>query len=65
VKFPDARMISEMSYDKFISERIGVMDSTAATMCRDNGMLIRVFKLAPGNIKRALRGESIGTTVTG
>jgi uridylate kinase len=64
VKFPDASMISAMSYDRFISERIGVMDSTAATMCRDNGMPIRVFKLAPGNIKRALRGEAIGTTVT-
>ena len=65
VKFPDASMISAMSYDRFISERIGVMDSTAATMCRDNGMPIRVFKLAPGNIKRAVFGESIGTTVTG
>ncbi len=65
VKFPDASMISAMSYDRFISERIGVMDSTAATMCRDNGMPIRVFKLAPGNIKRAVFGEAIGTTVTG
>lgn len=65
VKYPDASMISAMSYDRFISERIGVMDSTAATMCRDNGMPIRVFKLAPGNIKRAVFGESIGTTVTG
>ncbi len=65
VKFPDASMVKAMSYDRFISERIGVMDSTAATMCRDNGMPIRVFKLAPGNITRAVLGESIGTTVTG
>jgi uridylate kinase len=65
VKFPDARMVSTMSYDRFISERIGVMDSTAATMCRDNGMPIRVFKLAPGNITRAVLGEAIGTTVGG
>ena len=64
-KFPDASMYSSMSYDRFISERIGVMDSTAATMCRDNGMRIRVFKLARGNIKRALLGEAIGTTVQG
>ena len=65
VKFPDASMVPSMTYERFISERIGVMDSTAATMCRDNGMLIRVFKLAAGNIKRAVLGEAIGTTVTG
>jgi len=53
-----------MSFDRFINDRIGVMDSTAATLCRDNHMPIRVFKLTtPGNIKRVVLGESIGTTV--
>ena len=61
----DAKMIETMTFDRFISERIRVMDSTAATLCRDNNMQIRVFKLSPGNIRRALFGEQIGTTVSG
>ena len=39
----DARMYDHMSFDKFINDRIGVMDATAATLCRDNNMPIRVF----------------------
>jgi uridylate kinase len=63
-KHPDATMYKSMTFDKFISERIAVMDSTAATLCRDNNMRIRVFKLTQrDNIKRAVLGEEIGTTV--
>jgi uridylate kinase len=66
VKFSDATMYSNMSFDRFINDRIGVMDSTAATLCRDNNMPIRVFKLTePGNIKRVVFGEPIGTIVEG
>ena len=66
VKNAGARMYDHMSFDKFINDRIGVMDATAATLCRDNNMPIRVFKLTtPGNIKRVVLGESIGTTVEG
>jgi uridylate kinase len=66
VKHPDAKMYDRMSFDRFINDRIGVMDSTAATLCRDNNMPIRVFKLTtPGNIKRVVFGELIGTTVEG
>jgi uridylate kinase len=66
VKHPDATMYNQMTFDKFINERIGVMDSTAATLCRDNNMQIRVFKLTtPGNIKRVIFGEPIGTVVEG
>ena len=66
VKFPDATMFTKMSFDKFINDRIGVMDATAATLCRDNNMPIRVFKLmTPSNIKRVVLGEQIGTTVEG
>ena len=64
VRFADAEMYREMTFDKFISERIAVMDSTAATLCRDNNMQIRVFKLTTrNNIKRPVFGEPIGTTV--
>jgi uridylate kinase len=64
VRFPDASMFSKMTFDRFIADRIGVMDSTAATLCRDNKMPIRVFKLTTrGNIKRVVLGETIGTIV--
>jgi uridylate kinase len=64
VRHPDARMIPQMSFDRFLAERIGVMDSTAVTLCRDNKMPIRVFKLTTrGNILRVCRGEDIGTIV--
>jgi uridylate kinase len=66
VKFTDATMYKNMTFDRFINDRIGVMDSTAATLCRDNNMPIRVFKLTePGNIKRVVLGEPIGTIVEG
>ena len=65
-KHPDATMYGRISFDRFINDRIGVMDATAATLCRDNHMPIRVFKLTtPGNIKRVVFGEQIGTTVEG
>jgi uridylate kinase len=63
-RHPDASMFTKMSFDKFLAERIGVMDSTAATLCRDNNVSIRVFKLMTrGNIKRVVFGEAIGTIV--
>lgn len=59
-----ALMFDELSYDRFLADRIGVMDSTAVTLCRDNRMPILVFKLADrGNILRVCKGEKIGTIV--
>jgi uridylate kinase len=64
VKFADATMFRRVSYDRFIAERMGVMDSTAVTLCRDNRLPIRVFALAErGNIQRVVQGEEIGTIV--
>ncbi|HEY2513532.1 MAG TPA: UMP kinase [Polyangiaceae bacterium] len=64
VRFPDAQMYPKMSFDRFLADRIGVMDSTAVTLCRDNGLKIRVFKLMTrGNIKRVVFGEPVGTVV--
>jgi len=66
VHHPDAQMYKQMTFDRFLAERIGVMDSTAVTLCRDNNMPIRVFKMATrGNIKRVVLGEPIGTIVEG
>ncbi len=61
---PTRRWYRRMSFDRFLADRIGVMDSTAVTLCRDNNMPIRVFKLTTrGNIKRVVFGEPIGTVV--
>ena len=59
----DAKMFEKVSYDRFLSEHLAVMDSTAVTLCRENGLPIRVFKMSPGNIKRVCKGEHVGTTV--
>ena len=60
----DAVMLDEISYMEVISQRLGVMDTTAITMCMDNDLPIRVFNIAhPGNIASAVRGEAIGTLV--
>jgi uridylate kinase len=65
VKFADASMFRHLSYERFINERIGVMDATAVTLCRDNKLPIRVFALSTrGNIRRVVEGESIGTLVS-
>jgi uridylate kinase len=66
VKDPSAEMYPRMTFDRFLAERIGVMDSTAVTLCRDNDLPIRVFKMATrGNIKRVVLGDTIGTIVEG
>src|SRR6202161_1386692 len=48
---PEAKMSPSMTFDRFLTDRIGVMDSPAVALCRDNKMQIRVFKLTEhGNI---------------
>jgi len=59
-----ARMFEEVTYDQFLAAHLGVMDSTAVTLCRENHMPIHVFKMSPGNIRRVCMGEKMGTTVT-
>lgn len=64
LKSPDARMFVRLSYDKFLADRIGVMDSTAVTLCREHLLRIRVFNLyTRGNIQRVVNGEPIGTLI--
>ena len=65
VRYDDAKMVPRLSYDRFLMERVGVMDATAVALCRDNDLPIRVFKLTePGNIKRVVMGEDVGSLVT-
>jgi len=61
----DAKMFDQITYDQFLAQKIGVMDSTAVTLCRENKLPIKVFKLTtPGNIRRVCLGEQVGTVVT-
>ena len=63
-KNPGAKKFTELTYLEVIDRGLGVMDSTAITLCMDNNMPIRVFGLDdPENIKRAINGEEIGTLI--
>jgi len=63
-KHAGAQMLDRVSYDRFLVDRIGVMDQTAIALCRENDLPLRVFKLTErGNIMRVCRGEEIGTVV--
>ena len=64
IRFPSATLLKHVSYDRFLQDRLGVMDSTAVTLCRDNGLPVRVFRMDPGNIERACLGEPVGTTIS-
>ncbi len=65
-KFADAKRYDEVDYLEAINKNLGVMDLTAFTMCRDHQLPIVVFDVTkPGNIKRAVWGEPIGTIVRG
>jgi uridylate kinase len=60
----DARFLPELTHLQAIERGLKVMDTTALSLCMDNGVEIHVFELADGNIARAARGERIGTLVT-
>ena len=63
-KFDDAKKYDTLTFSQVIGEDLGVMDSTAAAMCRDNKMKMLVFDLSrPDNIYDAVMGEKIGTVV--
>ena len=63
-KNPDAKKFDELSYLDVLNKDLKVMDSTAATLCRDNHLPLLVFNLDdPQNIVRAVAGEPIGTLV--
>jgi uridylate kinase len=66
VKHPDATRYDRVTYLQVLQERLQVMDATAISLCMDNKLPIVVFNLrTPGNIRRVVMGESVGTVVTG
>lgn len=63
-KFGDAKKYDTLSFDEILSHDLKVMDSTAASLCRDNSIPILVFNLDdPQNIVKAIKGENVGTVV--
>jgi uridylate kinase len=60
----NAEFLEKISYMDFISSGLRVMDTTAVTMCMDHKLPIVVFSLLhPGNIRRAVAGDAIGTRI--
>ncbi|MGH9431839.1 MAG: UMP kinase [Terriglobia bacterium] len=64
VKDPDAKMFRRISYLEVLSKRLAVMDTTAISLCMDNSLPIIIFNLnVPGNLKRVVTGEKVGSWV--
>jgi uridylate kinase len=65
-KHPEAQRYSQVGYTELLSNRLQALDATAVSLAMDNEMPIVVFDMTvPGNIARAVRGERIGTLISG
>jgi uridylate kinase len=63
-KDPNAVLIPELGYMRVLQEELAVMDSSAISLCKDNRLPIMIFNMTePGNIKRAVMGERVGSIV--
>ena len=61
---PSAKMFNELPFLSVLNKSLKVMDATAITLCMDNNLPLIVFNLTePGNLKRVVMGEKIGTLV--
>jgi uridylate kinase len=64
-KVPDANFLPEITHREAIERGLRVMDSTALSLCMDNGLPIYVFNMADeANVDRIVRGERVGTIVS-
>ncbi len=62
----DAKMFDTLTHMDILNKSLKVMDATAATLCMDNKLPIIVYNITqPGNLERVIRGEKIGTKITG
>jgi uridylate kinase len=61
---PDAELLPELTHLQAIERGLRVMDTTALSLCMDNGLPIYVFALAAGNITRVAHGERVGTIIS-
>ena len=64
-KNPDATLFEKLSYDEVLSKGLRIMDHSAITLCRDNGIPVIVLNIfEKGNITKALCGQRIGTLIS-
>lgn len=64
MKNKDARLLKRISYMEVLERQLKVMDTTAISLAMDNELPLAVFKLkTPGNIRRVVCGEDIGTRI--
>lgn len=62
---PDAKRFEHLTYIDALNMRVGVMDSTALTLCMDNDLPIIVLDLwQPGSVEQAVLGQPVGTMVS-
>ncbi len=61
---PGAHFLPHLTHLEAIDKGLKVMDTTALSLCMDNRLPIYVFELAPGNIKRVVNGERVGTIIS-
>ena len=60
----NAKMYESLSYDEVIEGKLGVMDTNAIALCRDQSMPIRVFNVfGVGNLMKIVKGEKVGTVI--
>ncbi|MFH1304778.1 MAG: UMP kinase [Candidatus Omnitrophota bacterium] len=64
MKHSDAKKYDKLTYLKALNKKLKVMDATAISLCMDNNLPIVVFNInKKGNIRRAVRGDKIGTVI--
>ena len=65
LKNDDALHFESISYDEFISNKLGVMDTTSIVMCRDNNLPVRVYDMnIPNALSDIVKGKNIGTLIS-
>lgn len=65
-RYPDAVKYDRLTFSEVLAKNLAVMDATAASMCRDNGIPVLVFNVGrPENIVDAVKGMTVGTLVEG
>ncbi|MBT6754935.1 MAG: UMP kinase [Gammaproteobacteria bacterium] len=64
VKYKDAKLFKELTYNEVLSKELKVMDTTAVVLCKENNIPLRVFNmLKKGSLMSIINGENTGTII--
>ena len=64
VKYKDAKLFKELTYNEVLSKELKVMDTTAVVLCKENNIPLRVFNmLKKGSLMSIINGENTGTVI--